>query len=80
MLGILFAGLLPCCFAGQVVEEIGPYRAYLVEGDPSLKKPSVAVDLPGMELERVVLFMSGSGSGSLIAGVEDPSSPNSRYF
>jgi hypothetical protein len=68
MLSMLFAGLLPCCFAGQVVEQTGLYLAYLVESDLSLKKPSVAVDLPGIELERVgIVRMSGSGSGSLIA-------------
>jgi hypothetical protein len=38
ILGISLAWLLTSCFAGQVVNRPGPYRAHLVEGCPSLKE------------------------------------------
>jgi Exo-beta-D-glucosaminidase Ig-fold domain/Glycosyl hydrolases family 2/Glycosyl hydrolases family 2, TIM barrel domain/Concanavalin A-like lectin/glucanases superfamily len=81
MLGTLFTVLLPSCFTGQVVEQAGPYLAHLVEGGPALKKPLEPSIAQARNWSEWVWFRIGdSSSDSLIAGVGDPGTPDSRYF
>ncbi len=81
ILGITFAGLLPSCSKGQVMEHAGPYLAHLVEGGPSLKKdlsPSIA---NAHSWSEWVWFRADNlDSDSLIAGAGDPGSSHSSYF
>lgn len=81
LLGILFAWLLPTCFAGQIVEQVGPYVAHLVEGGPSLKKalPESIANAHRWS-EWVWFHADNSNSDSLIAGAGDPDSSHSRYI
>lgn len=81
LLGLSVAGLLPCCFVGQVVEQAGPYLAHLVEGGPSLKKPLSASLANAQSWSAWVWFRTDSSdTNSLIAGTGDPTASNSRYF
>jgi hypothetical protein len=76
-----FAWLLPSCFAGQAVEQAGPYLANLVEGGPSLKKDLPEFIANAHKWSEWVWFRAdNSDSDSLIAGVGDPGSSYSHYI
>jgi hypothetical protein len=75
------AALLPSCFAGQVVDQAGPYLARLVEGGPSLKKPLPEPIANARNWSEWVWFRTDNPSSDfLIAGTGDPGSSYSRYF
>ena len=81
ILGISLAWLLPSCFAGQVVDQAGPYLAHLIGGGPSLKKslPESVANARNWS-EQVWFRTDNPSSDFLIAGTGDPSSSYSRYF
>jgi Exo-beta-D-glucosaminidase Ig-fold domain/Glycosyl hydrolases family 2/Glycosyl hydrolases family 2, TIM barrel domain/Concanavalin A-like lectin/glucanases superfamily len=81
ILCVTFAWLLPSCFAGQTVEQAGPYLAHLMEGGPSLKKDLPESIANAHKWSEWVWFRAdNSDSDSLIAGVGDPGSSHSRYI
>ncbi len=81
ILGILCAGLLPCSSVGQALGQVGPYLAHLLEGGPSLKKPLPQSLASARTSSEWVWFRTADpNADSLIAGVGDPASSNSRYF